>query len=248
MDEMKTNSGRVFFGVFLIVIGVITLYAKLDIDLLGIWRDAVLSIPMALIIIGIFALFSRHLLSGFAFIGVGVFFILPLVPYDVVPMGFCGKWYPLLLVYVGALFLLFRKTPASHVTPGDDHAQPTQPAHDESVHVDEAGRIDCRVGLHGEKLIFSEPVFKGGEIMVNGGGLELDLRNTRLDSGDVSLYVNVHLGGVTLYIPQDWAVEIHTNGILGGFVDKRTNVTTSFSNSRLHVYVNTFIGGGEIRD
>ena len=138
----------------------------------------------------------------------------------------------------------FRKTPVS-VTSEHKHANET--LQDAEVTFDESGKIDCRVGLHGEKQIFNEPVFKGGDINVNCGGLELDLRNAELAEGDVSLYVNVHMGGVSIYVPNDWSVDIQSTGFLGGFADKRNNVAVATSGRRLIVYVNAFLGGGEIR-
>ena len=244
MKEKRTNNGRLFFGIAFIIIGLMFLYAKLDIDILGVWREAVLSIPMICVIVGLLYLCYKRFLTGLLILGIGVFFILPLLPYDVVPAGFCGKWWPLFMIYYGILLVLFRKTPVS-VTSEHKHANET--LQDADVTFDESGKIDCRVGLHGEKQIFNEPVFKGGEINVNCGGLELDLRNAALADGDVSLYVNVHLGGVSIYVPNDWSVNIQSTGFLGGFADKRKNVVEAASGRCLHVYVNAFLGGGEIR-
>ena len=244
MKEKRTNNGRLFFGIAFIIIGLMFLYAKLDIDILGVWREAVLSIPMICVIVGLLYLCYKRFLTGLLILGIGVFFILPLLPYDVVPAGFCGKWWPLFMIYYGILLVLFRKTPVS-VTSEHKHANET--LQDAEVTFDESGKIDCRVGLHGEKQIFNEPVFKGGEINVNCGGLELDLRNAELAEGDVSLYVNVHMGGVSIYVPNDWSVDIQSTGFLGGFADKRNTVAVATSGRRLIVYVNAFLGGGEIR-
>lgn len=244
MKEKRTNNGRLFFGIAFIIIGLMFLYAKLDIDILGVWREAVLSIPMICVIVGLLYLCYKRFLTGLLILGIGVFFILPLLPYEVVPLGFCGKWWPLLLIYFGVLMVLFRKTPVS-ATSEQNHANET--LQDAEVTFDESGKIDCRVGLHGEKQIFNEPVFKGGEINVNCGGLELDLRNAELAEGDVSLYVNVHMGGVSIYVPNDWSVDIQSTGFLGGFADKRNKVAVATSGRRLIVYVNAFLGGGEIR-
>ena len=53
MEQKKTLHSRVVFGTTFIVIGLFFLLANLDIDLLGIWRDAVLSFPMLLILFGL---------------------------------------------------------------------------------------------------------------------------------------------------------------------------------------------------
>ena len=98
MKEKRTNNGRLFFGIAFIIIGLMFLYAKLDIDILGVWREAVLSIPMICVIVGLLYLCYKRFLTGLLILGIGVFFILPLLPYDVVPAGFCGKWWPLFMI------------------------------------------------------------------------------------------------------------------------------------------------------
>ncbi|MBR7034894.1 MAG: hypothetical protein IKI25_03930 [Bacteroidales bacterium] len=87
---------------------------------------------------------------------------------------------------------------------------------------------------------------KGGNIDVNMGGLELDLRNTTLPEGETVLNINVRLGGVSLLVPNNWNVEIQTTG-LGGFADKRTGIVTAEANKKLVLVVKAFMGGGEVR-
>ncbi|MBQ3676264.1 MAG: hypothetical protein II926_02705, partial [Bacteroidales bacterium] len=109
MEQKKTMQGRVVFGATFVVIGLFFLFANLDIDLLGVWRDAVISFPMLCVLIGLVFLVRKRWFAGLTILGLGMFLILPLLPYDVVPVGFCGKWWPVLLIYYGAMMLLFRK-------------------------------------------------------------------------------------------------------------------------------------------
>lgn len=242
MEQKKTMQGRVVFGVTFVVIGLFFLFANLDIDLLGVWRDAVISFPMLCVLFGLVFLVRKRWFAGLTIFGLGIFLILPLLPYDVVPVGFCGKWWPVVLIYYGAMMLLFRKVsvPESKENRHIDNMQTTD------VTFDEVGKIRCRVSCNGERQIYNESVLKGGNIDVNMGGLELDLRNTTLPEGETVLNINVRLGGVSLLVPNNWNVEIQTTG-LGGFADKRSGVVTAEPNKKLVLVVKAFMGGGEVR-
>ena len=242
MEQKKTMQGRVVFGVTFVVIGLFFLFANLDIDLLGVWRDAVISFPMLCVLFGLVFLVRKRWFAGLTIFGLGMFLILPLLPYDVVPVGFCGKWWPVVLIYYGAMMLLFRKVsvPESKENRHIDNMQTTD------VTFDEVGMINCRVSCNGERQIYNESVLKGGNIDVNMGGLELDLRNTTLPEGETVLNINVRLGGVSLLVPNNWNVEIQTSG-LGGFADKRTGIVTAEANKKLVLVVKAFMGGGEVR-
>ena len=242
MEQKKTMQGRVVFGATFVVIGLFFLFANLDIDLLGVWRDAVISFPMLCVLIGLVFLVRKRWFAGLTILGLGMFLILPLLPYDVVPVGFCGKWWPVVLIYYGAMMLLFRKVsvPESKENRHIDNMQTTD------VTFDEVGMINCRVSCNGERQIYNESVLKGGNIDVNMGGLELDLRNTTLPEGETVLNINVRLGGVSLLVPNNWNVEIQTSG-LGGFADKRTGIVTAEANKKLVLVVKAFMGGGEVR-
>ncbi len=242
MEQKKTMQGRVVFGVTFVVIGLFFLFANLDIDLLGVWRDAVISFPMLCVLFGLVFLVRKRWFAGLTIFGLGIFLILPLLPYDVVPVGFCGKWWPVLLIYYGAMMLLFRKVsvPESKENRQIDNMQTTD------VTFDEVGKIRCRVSCNGERQIYNESVLKGGNIDVNMGGLELNLRNTTLPEGETVLNINVRLGGVSLLVPNNWNVEIQTSG-LGGFADKRTGIVTAEANKKLVLVVKAFMGGGEVR-
>jgi len=242
MEQKKTMQGRVVFGVTFVVIGLFFLFANLDIDLLGVWRDAVISFPMLCVLFGLIFLVRKRWFAGLTIFGLGMFLILPLLPYDVVPVGFCGKWWPVLLIYYGAMMLLFRKVsvPEPKENRHIDNMQTTD------VTFDEEGKIRCRVSCNGERQIYNESVLKGGNIDVNMGGLELDLRNTTLPEGETVLNINVRLGGVSLLVPNNWNVEIQTTG-LGGFADKRTGIVTAEANKKLVLVVKAFMGGGEVR-
>ena len=242
MEQKKTMQGRVVFGATFVVIGLFFLFANLDIDVLGVWRDAVISFPMLCVLFGLVFLVRKRWFAGLTILGLGIFLILPLLPYDVVPVGFCGKWWPVVLIYYGAMMLLFRKVsvPESKENRHIDNMQTTD------VTFDEVGKIRCRVSCNGERQIYNESVLKGGNIDVNMGGLELDLRNTTLPEGETVLNINVRLGGVSLLVPNNWNVEIQTSG-LGGFADKRSGIVTAESNKKLVLIVNAFMGGGEVR-
>jgi hypothetical protein len=62
--------------------------------------------------------------------------------------------------------------------------------------------------------------FKGGEVVALLGGGELDLREAKLAEGRARLEMNLIMGGITLRVPEDWAVEFQGTPIMGGVEDQ----------------------------
>ena len=62
--------------------------------------------------------------------------------------------------------------------------------------------------------------FKGGEVVALLGGGEIDLREAKLANGRARLEMNLIMGGITLRVPEDWAVEFQGTPIMGGVEDQ----------------------------
>jgi hypothetical protein len=62
--------------------------------------------------------------------------------------------------------------------------------------------------------------FKGGEVVAVMGGGELDLREAKLADDRARLEINLIMGGITLRVPEDWAVEFQGTPIMGGVEDQ----------------------------
>ncbi|MDR0414660.1 MAG: cell wall-active antibiotics response protein [Prevotellaceae bacterium] len=100
-------------------------------------------------------------------------------------------------------------------------------------------------GVH-EKI--SAKNFRGGEINCVFGGAELDFSDAQLDKGVHTLEVNTVFGGVVLYVPVDWHIEVRKNQVFGDFVDNRPKPTFEIDEKKMLILeVTAVFGGGEIK-
>ncbi|NLH23803.1 MAG: cell wall-active antibiotics response protein, partial [Bacteroidales bacterium] len=99
----------------------------------------------------------------------------------------------------------------------------------------------------GSDTVFLEPVFRGGNIESVFGGVTLDLRKTDLQEGVSYLKVSTVFGGVTLFIPPSWNVEIQSDSVFGNFKDNRPYAAGVDKNSKLIIKAECVFGGGEIK-
>ncbi len=70
--------------------------------------------------------------------------------------------------------------------------------------------------------------FRGGEVNAIMGGVELDLRNVEIKSGDEPVIDALAImGGVEIFVPMGWKIAANVLPIMGGFEDKtsRANET-----------------------
>lgn len=249
---VKTHSGRITFGIIFIVLGIVFLLVNLDIDILGEWRSAILSWQMLCIILGIVQLSKSKFMEGFLFLGIGVFFDLPRVPVIDISQDFMSTWWPLILIYSGIIMVIFHTTriqvksndTTSERVSSDAAGCATNNTYESST--EGRGTVNYSEFMSGQKIHFNDSIFRGGNLKVFMGGIELDLRDTFLQDGDTHLYCNAILGGITLFVPETWMVEIESHTFIGGFDDKRKTIPTA-SDKRLFVHINAFLGGGELK-
>lgn len=62
--------------------------------------------------------------------------------------------------------------------------------------------------------------FRGGDVIAIFGGYEIDLRDAAMADGKAMIDANAMFGGVDIWIPQNWMVEVVGHGIFGGYDDK----------------------------
>lgn len=87
--------------------------------------------------------------------------------------------------------------------------------------------------------------FKGGKITAIMGGVELDLRGAKLNNNEATININVIMGGVEIYVPEDWKIEHRGTPILGGFSSKRRYKQDQDS-PVLRIEFSAIMGGVEI--
>jgi predicted membrane protein len=62
--------------------------------------------------------------------------------------------------------------------------------------------------------------FQGGHINAVFGGVEIDLRDAKMQADEATLEINVIFGGVELRVPDSWQVVFRGSPIFGGIEDK----------------------------
>ena len=99
----------------------------------------------------------------------------------------------------------------------------------------------------GVKQVVLDEVLKGAEIRNSFGGTVLDLRRTNIEQGETYIDVECNFGGVEIYVPLDWRVDLQANAFLGGCEDKRVPGVNIDQSRRLVVIGNVSFGGVEIK-
>jgi len=227
-----------FFGLSIALAGTLLLALNLgwlDTQL----RQIVFSWPMVFVFFTILSLINRNYMSTLVFLGLSTFFLLPRMAGaypDCIPWigsDFAATYWPILLIFLGiciavglyigkgTMILIFGNTRKSTVF-----------GYGEGVEGKD-GFYKRKVAFGGAEDIFLEPVFRGGDISVAFGGVELDLRNTTLPEGDTYLNLNVAFGGVEIRVPYDWKVVEQVSAAFGGVeVDRKIRQDQEIDHSR----------------
>ncbi len=188
--------GKYFFGLALILIGVLLLIQQTGIIYLGnIWDFW----PLLIITFGIMHLANnRHsLTTGLIIIAIGTVF-------QVDQFGWIDFWdlmLPLLLVIIG-LSMILKKTfePQTNDEIGEE--------------------LKISVAFSGVKETIMNSNFKGGSISAAFGGVEVDLRKATISPQGATIDINVAFGGVEIIVPPNWEIVIVGSPIFGDIKNK----------------------------
>ncbi|MDR2563078.1 MAG: cell wall-active antibiotics response protein [Prevotellaceae bacterium] len=230
-------------------------------------KCVIFSWPSLLIAIGFVSIFSRYKrVSGTIMMLLGGFFLLRKLEMPAFDLIYRNVW-PIILVIVGVLVLckaffgraryrchsfgeygenkgfhLFSDFSCKHKQDSHHHHKKHKYSRNNTCYID---RNYVFGGSH-EKLDTDN--FKGGEINCVFGGTELDLSNAKLSEGENYLEINLVFGGIVLYVPTDWKIELKQSHFCGGFKDNRPKPDFEVDEKRvLLLVVNAVFGGGEIK-
>ena len=204
----------------------------------GIFRIFI-SWQMLLIVLGLVSLTKRQSSGGIILIAVGTFFLIPHI------MGAGHEWlatyWPLVFVLVGVL-ILFRL-----IWPGRCHYRRERFSQG-TTYTSEKGFVNSINTFGSVKQIVLDPVFKGAKISNTFGGTILDLRHTVLEAEETFIDVECTFGGIEIFVPGSWNVEIKTQNMAGGTDDKRFRMRENIDNDhKLILRGNVTFGGLEIK-
>lgn len=198
-----------------------------------------ISWQMLLIALGLVSLSKRQSSGGIILIGIGTFFLIP----HIIGAGheWLATYWPLVFVLVGIL-ILFRL-----IWPGRCHYRRERFSR-ETTYTSEKGYVNSANTFGSVKQIVLDPVFKGAKISNTFGGTILDLRHTVLEAEQTFIDVECTFGGVEIFVPSNWHVEIKTQNMAGGTDDKRYRTRENTDNDhRLILRGSVTFGALEIK-
>jgi len=166
-----------------------------------------------------------------------------------------AKLWPALLVLLGLALLLHR----GRGRPGGGEPRPSS----EGAGVGEAGhnhpwgeehqlsadeRLNKQITFSGLQLRIESQAWKGGQLGVTAGGVELDLRQARLAPEGALLDLRIMMGGVDIRVPDTWHVQCEVTPFFGGADDTTRSTQGSTAAPRLRVVGTATLGGVTVRN
>ncbi len=227
-------SVQIVLGLIVILLGIMFtlenlgfIYAR---DFLKFW-------PILLVVYGVSRIvqcqdFSRKMWGAFwALIGT----LLVLDNIELISFSIWDLW-PLILVVVG-LSMIWGKSRHHRVIDGGATMGAADPS----------STLNGLALLGGFKHANSSQDFRGGEATAIMGGCEIDLRKASITEGEATLHLVAVMGGIEIWVPEDWKVILRGVPLLGGFEDK-THSAASESNKHLVVTGYAIMGSVEIKN
>jgi predicted membrane protein len=141
-------------------------------------------------------------------------------------------WWPALFILAG-LVVIFK----------DRLSRPLSQTFD-APQQDGQHQLDLLALMSGNNLKLDGQNFGGAEITAVMGGVDLDLRRANMTADEVAVHLFAFWGGITLKVPNDWAVVVSGMPIMGGIDDK--TVPPAQPRKRLLVDGYVLMGGVEI--
>ena len=225
----RRMDSRAVLGIILVLIGGVFILHNYNLIPRNVTK-IIFKWEMILIVIGVYNLLTKRIISSFILIGIGVFFLLP--DLFILPHSFNELFWPVLLIVVGLVFIL-RKN-------GNLSANIYNKTQSSVDYID-----DISIFGGGEKYITSQK-FTGGKITAIFGGSTFILKDAKLAEGINKIDIFTMFGGSKIIVPDDWNIKVEVISIFGGYKDKRRSISTINKNSELIVKGFTMFGGGEI--
>ncbi|HEY1115345.1 MAG TPA: LiaF domain-containing protein [Chitinophagaceae bacterium] len=237
-------NGRVWTGVFLLLIGVAALLKSYLVPGLPEW---LFTWQMLLIVLGLFIGLRHNFRGGpwFVLMLVGTVFLLNEYYPNLVDDRII---WPLALIALGAFLIL---KPRHRERLWQEQKEPANDdlvaAQAEAYPVSGDDFLDSTSVFGGTKKTILSKDFKGGDITNIMGGAEINFTQSDIQ-GRVVLDVTQIFGGTKIVVPPHWVVKPEMAAIFGGIDDKRTIQSAVIDHNKVLVLKGTSIFVGiEIR-
>ena len=198
------NSSRFILGVILITLGILFLIEQtgfLGRFSISIWQLVWTFWPLVLIFLGSRLLIERNTNSGLILLILGVVFLST----NLFQWNFFAVLWPVVIITIGLSILLRREGGSSFNT---------------SKQTTSEEKINETVVFWGVEKVIKSKEFKGGEVSVAFGGIEMDLRESKIAKEGAKINVNCAFGVVEILVPKDCRVITNGTGIFGGWNPK----------------------------
>jgi predicted membrane protein len=229
------SRGRVWVGLLIVAIGSVFLAKQMGMYL----PEWLFSWGAILIAIGIFVGAKHGFRSG-GWIGVVAIGAVLLIDEVSPELSFHQYLWPIAIISVGLLMIIrprrkkndYKWSSFQNKTTGE----PTS-----------AGAVDDYIDsvsvFGGNKKNIISKDFKGGDIVIFFGGMELNLSQADIN-GAVELEITQIFGGTKLILPSNWRIKSEIITIFGGFDDKRKLSTDMPDSQKVLVLKGTCVFGG----
>ncbi len=232
MASSRNASGRIFWGLLLILLGGLFLLDQMEKLDAGFFISRYW--PLVLVFAGIWHLVSngfRNPAGGLLLIVVGS--VLMLGKLEILGKSVWHYVWPLLIILVG-LWIVFGAFGRRESWKG-------------SVGTKE-NELDALAIFSGLSRRIESQSFRGGKATALFGGLELDLTQAGLAEEKAAIELTAIFGGIEVRVPRSWRLEVDGQPFLGGIEDKHTFVPGPEGVPTLHIKASAILGGIEIKD
>jgi Cell wall-active antibiotics response 4TMS YvqF/Domain of unknown function (DUF5668) len=216
--------------------------------------------PLILLFVGVSSLLRARGFMGalfaLAFVATGAVLLASNLGFLVFP---AARLWPGLLVLLGIAFLIRSARGSNDPGPANPGQAPDDDDFDHDAPDDGAtaahggvttadDRINKQVMFSGLEFKVESQAWKGGELGVTAGGVEIDLRNARLDPEGALLDVRILMGGVDIRVPDTWQVRNDVIPLLGGADDSTRSTQGSTGAPLLRIVGSVTLGGISIHN
>lgn len=112
----------------------------------------------------------------------------------------------------------------------------------------DADRLNKQYTFSGAQLRIESQSWRGGELGVTAGGVEIDLRNARLAPEGAVLDLRVVMGGVDIRVPDTWRVHLEVTPLFGGADDATRTTQGTGEVPTLRILGTVTLGGVNVRN
>lgn len=179
----------------------------------------VVSWQMLLMYIGVVNLIRKQFVGGLITLGIGLVFLLPrlgVLDYDWLHLN-----WPIALIILGIVFLFKPRWKRAHRAWNKKKWTRDGHLNSETSYSCEEGYVETANYFGSVKQIVLDPVFRGANISNAFGGTVIDLRQTSLEAPETYIDIDCTFGGVEIYLPSHWFLQLKTAVVMGGCEDKR---------------------------